>query len=233
MESKIYHGKDINEAIENACSDLSVARDQIQVDVVDPGKRGFLGFGRKEATIKVKLLKDVIASISETEPLETEVVDVPPFSAKDQAAVDIVKKMLADLFKEAKITATINYRLSKDQIIFEIDSDEYKGLIIGKKGKTINSLQSIAQTIYTHHAEHRYYMILDIDNYRDVRQKQINDWLNQAISTVRSTGKIYCFSPMIAVERRFIVNRLSNVDDIGFRVRGSFPRKYVEIFQKS
>ena len=47
MEPKVYHGKNIDEAIKLACQDLNVAREKLHVEVIDLGKRGFLGIGRK------------------------------------------------------------------------------------------------------------------------------------------------------------------------------------------
>ncbi|BDR57554.1 Jag N-terminal domain-containing protein [Xylocopilactobacillus apis] len=232
MENNIYHGKDIEDAISAACSKLGVDRTEIHVEVVDPGKRGFLGFGRKEATIKVSFLKDLVASIEDPDQIDDELTK-RPFTEQDEKSVQVIKKMLEDLFEEAGIIASVSFRVEDDQIVFKIDSEDYKGLIIGKKGKTINSLQSIAQTIYFHNAENRYYIVLDIDDYRSVRDAQIMTWLDQAINSVRTSGKSYRFSPMIAVERKVIIKRLSHLDDISFRVRGTFPRKYIEISKRA
>lgn len=249
MEPKVYHGKNIDEAIKLACQDLNVAREKLHVEVIDLGKRGFLGIGRKPATVKVTFLKDVIADleISENEnndanltstssgakvPVSKEATKVNALSPKDQAAALKIQKMLEELFRQSKIVAQVSYQVKDDQIIFTIDSAEYKGLIIGKKGKTINSLQAIAQNVFSHQSENRYYIILDIDNYRELRSRQIQDWLNQAVTVVRNNGRSYRFSPMIAVERKTMINQISQFKDIAFRIRGRYPRKYIEIYQK-
>lgn len=247
MEPKVYHGKNIDEAVKLACQDLNVAREKLHVEVVDLGKRGFFGIGRKPATVEVTFLKDVIANLEISENNDSnstptpsvakvsvpkEATKVNALSPKDQAAALKIQKMLEELFSQSKIVAQVSYQVKDDQIIFTIDSAEYKGLIIGKKGKTINSLQAIAQNVFSHKAENRYYIILDIDNYRELRSRQIQDWLNQAVTVVRNNGRSYRFSPMIAVERKTMINQISQFKDIAFRIRGKYPRKYVEIYQK-
>ncbi|BDR59733.1 Jag N-terminal domain-containing protein [Xylocopilactobacillus apicola] len=231
MEAKIFQGKDIDEAIKTACKDLEVDRDKLQVEVIDPGKRGFLGFGKKPAQVKVTLLKDLVAHFTNTTLNVDREIELD-FTERDRSGAEVVTQMLEDLFKESGIVATVSYEVQGDQLVFEIESEQYKGLIIGKKGRTINSLQAIAQSIFAHHGENRFYVILDIDNYRDVRGQQITIWLNQAVEIVRRSGKSYRFSPMVAVERRLMINRLEPLNDITFRVRGSYPRKYIEISKR-
>lgn len=229
MEPKTFEGKNIEEAIQLACDKLQVTRDQIHVDVVDPGKRGFLLFGRKNAKIKVSMLLDVLSDFQD----DGDNFETNTLWNNDEKVIDLIHRMLEDLFESSKISAHITRKISNDQIIFEIKTDKkYKGLIIGKKGKTINSLQNICQVILAHELSNRYFVILDIDNYREARTRQIREWLEQAVSIVRSSGQSYQFSPMVAVERQIIINYIKAVSDISFRVRGTHPRKYIEISKK-
>lgn len=247
MEPKVYHGKNIDDAVAHACEDLQVAREALHVEVIDLGKRGFWGIGRKPATIAVTFLKDVIACLENPteipdQKLEPEQVSTAAAQSKepasstlapiDEAAILKIQTMLNDLFAQSGVKAQVNYQVQGEQIIFKIESEQYKGLIIGKKGKTINSLQALAQAIFSHQGANRYFIILDIDNYRELRSEQIKKWLEQAIKVVQNSGRSYRFSPMIAVERKVMINQISQFPDIAYRVRGTYPRRYIEIYQK-
>ena len=76
MEYREYKGKNVDEAITNACVDLGIAADQLEYTVVDKGSNGFLGIGSKQAVIKAKRNESVEEIATEDKGFSYRCVDV-------------------------------------------------------------------------------------------------------------------------------------------------------------
>ncbi|MCR5836556.1 MAG: Jag N-terminal domain-containing protein [Lachnospiraceae bacterium] len=117
MEFKEYQGKSVEEAITNACVELGLTTDQLNYEVVEKGSSGFLGLGSKPAVIKAR---------------------------KNQSVKDIAEEFLASVLSAMDITAKINIDIEekeKENIInVDIIGDDM-GILIGKRGQTLDSLQ--------------------------------------------------------------------------------------------
>ena len=59
MKKMTRRGANVEEAISAALKTLGVTRDQVEVEVIDKGKKGFLGFGAKEAEVTVTVIEVV------------------------------------------------------------------------------------------------------------------------------------------------------------------------------
>ncbi|MCF0127355.1 MAG: Jag N-terminal domain-containing protein, partial [Pseudobutyrivibrio sp.] len=117
MEVKEFTGKNVDEAITNATVSLGVTSDQIKYEVVEEGSNGFLGIGSKDAVIRVTL-------------------------NVEENPEDVAKDFLNGVFKAMELEVTINCKFDEIDGTLDIDlAGPEMGVLIGKRGQTLDSLQ--------------------------------------------------------------------------------------------
>ena len=114
--------KSVNEATELALEALGVTEDEAEVEVLDEGTKGFLGIGSKEAKVRATL---------------------------KNAEVYAARQFLDSIFKAMSLEVVIDIALDKDMMKIEL-SGEHMGIVIGKRGDTLDSLQYLTSLIVNH-----------------------------------------------------------------------------------
>ena len=181
METLEVTGRSVEEAIEIALDQLGAERDQVEVDVISPGKGGILGFGAEPARIRVTL---------------TALPAGLPAAAK--LAVD-------SLLRAMKVSATTAARPQRpgeeDTVELDIEGED-SGLLIGRRGETLRALQFIVNLLVGRRAEGR--VILDVEGYRERRYSALRSLAARVAERVAATGRSITLEPMAANERRAI-----------------------------
>ena len=119
--------KTVNDAITEACQKLLVTSDKLEYEVIDEGSSGFLGIGSRPAVIKAKVKNSV---------------------------VDNVKKFLDDVFEAMNLTVVVNIKYDELANSMDIDlSGDEMGVLIGKRGQTLDSLQYLVSLVVNKEAE--------------------------------------------------------------------------------
>lgn len=174
-------GKTVSEATISACEQLGVARDDIEVEVLQEGSKGVLGIGSKNAIVKVK-------------------VKEKGFSEKGLMA----KKTLETLLTHLVPTQLVNIVESDNRIKLEIKQTEDKGLLIGKGGEMIRALEYIVGKISSRNCsdgrEKR--ISIDVDGYRNRRESGVSKKVVEAIKRVKKTNEPYTLERLSSYERR-------------------------------
>ena len=228
-------GKTADEAVQAALEELNVPRDQVEVEILTASSKGSLFglFGGREAKVRVTLrdCQEKTATPAETVTVEkedvaitlksdaqesavkTSEVDTAESEAERQAAVNDAKEFLQTLFKAMGMEVAIEKFFAKEEngTMFKLHGDGL-GVLIGKHGQTLDSLQYLTNLVANKHSKERIRIILDAENYRKRRQETLERLAKNLASKVKRNGIKAALEPMNPYERKLI--HMSLQDDI-------------------
>lgn len=195
-------GQTVEEAVQSALEQLNTTKDQVQVDVIDEGKKGFLGiFGSTRAIVSVKLKRN---QIEETE------------------------HFIIEVLRNMNIDATLTTTVDGKHVMFEVSGDKI-ALLIGKRGQTLNALQYIVQLALNKNGEQYYRVTLDAEGYRKRRKQTLETLaLKMADKAKRINNKV-ALEPMPAYERKIIHTMLQDRTDVTTYSNGVEPHRNIVI----
>jgi spoIIIJ-associated protein len=205
MVIREYEGRTEREAVKKASEDLGVEADDLKIEVFSEKSR-FFSFGNM---VRIRVY------------LEDEEEDV------SSEAESFLKGLFATIGTELQ-TRTME---EDDKIYIEIISDS-AGLIIGKRGKTLEALQLLVNIIVNKKGEKWRKVILDIENYRDKREATLRELAQKVARKVKKTGRSQYLEPMNPFERRVIHMTLQSDPHVETRSEGSGNLKRVKVYLK-
>ena len=197
-------GDTIDQAIEKALKTLGVDRDRISVDILSEGKRGILGFGAQKARVRASLRKagfDVSAADAEAAHAEMQTTDV-----KAAAVAEKARAVLAEILRLMGVPAAVETKAEPggDEIVLEIQA-ENSGLLIGRKGQTLEALQYLITRIAGERAgTDAPHIVVDVENYRDRRRKSLEDMALRLGEKAKRQRKTVTVDALSAADRRII-----------------------------
>lgn len=202
--------KTVSEAITEACRKLGVTSDRLDYEVVDEGSSGFLGIGSKPAVIK---------AAAKNEEITVE---------------DSAKKFLNDVFAAMDMTVVVEVKY--DDISNEMDIDlsgDDMGVLIGKRGQTLDSLQYLVSLVINKGVENYIRVKVDTENYRERRKETLENLAKNIAYKVKRTRRSVSLEPMNPYERRIIHSALQNDKYVTTYSEGEEPfRKVVVALKK-
>lgn len=206
LESQITKtAKSVNEAKEEILKELNLLEEDVNIEVVEEGAKGFLGLGSKEAK--------VIVTIKELIPAKA-------------------KSFLRGIFNAMKLEVDIKTTLDEDTLLVEL-SGENMGIVIGKRGDTLDSLQYLTSLVVNHGSEVYYKVTIDTENYRQKRLEALTSLAKRLAAKVAKTGKKYTLEPMNPYERRIIHSNLQENEEVTTFSVGEDPYRKVVIAPKN
>ena len=214
-KSSEQYGKTVEEAIRKGLEELKVSRDDVKVEILEePSNGGILGMiSAKMAKVRVTVDKKISDSVAEK-------------------TIEKVEKILKDIFDitgEGDISYSVNR--SENQIIVNIKGDNVSHLI-GYKGKTIESIQSVLNSILQKEDEEYAKVFLEINDYKKQKEEKLRRLANKMAENVIRFRKPIRLEPMSAYERLIIHSELANRDDVETESFGEEPRRRVVIRKK-
>jgi len=235
-------GTTSEEAISVALAKLATTRDQVTINVISEGKKGFLGFGSKLAEVQVILnpkpsvehFDEVILAESTDAPAEEIIIPleenvIKTTESTQEQAVDETKTYIQLIAKEMKIDdLTIHTEKSGKYVTLRLESKK-AAMLIGKRGQTLNALQQLSQLVANKYANHFLMIKLDVENYRERRQESLEQLAERMADKAIRTGKKVEFEPMPSYERKVIHNALTHRLDIETVSIGTEPNRYLVI----
>ena len=176
-------GATTQEAISLALQKLDKTLEQVDVEVLQEGKKGFLGFGVRPAEVRVtvKEIDEVVVDVQQLqESVEYDVVDentiehhiedIKQQVENNSNPIEDVKVYLYTIAKEMDIHDLQIVTITEGKLTtFKLESEK-AALLIGKRGQTLNSLQQLAQLVMNKSAQSYMLLKLDVENYRERRQ---------------------------------------------------------------
>ncbi len=201
--SIISEGKTTKEAIENGLKILNVSKNEVDIKVLEnEEKRSFFSI-LDPRVVKVEL------TVKEKKP---EIVEKKEYKVTTEE-VNEAKNKVEIFLKEFvnKFDTNIKYEIKvEDNEVRVTMNGENSGVLIGYRGETLNSLQTILSSIGNKNNENKVRVILDIENYREKRKKVLEELAEKVSKTVLRTGKSITLEPMPAYERKIIHSKLQS-----------------------
>ena len=184
-------GKTVEKALDKALGSLGARIDEVEIEILDAGQKGVLGiFGARDARIRVTRKK----------------------------ASKGVEEVVDDVTKAIMSCLDVHYRLFSEEkeeaTYINIETAGVDGLLIGRKGDTLNSLQHLIGRIVSRRMGGYQRLTLDVGGYLKNRQEILRQKALKAADKVKRSGKEIPLEPMKASERRIVHLALSNVDGI-------------------
>ncbi len=201
-------GKTVEEALTNALIKLETTKDKIEYEVIEKGSTGFLGIGSKPAIIK---------------------------ACKKLTVEDSVIEFLNDVFKTMSLVVKIEVDYKPEENTMDINLvGNDMGVLIGKRGQTLDSLQYLASLIVNKNREEGSYIRvkLDTENYRARRKETLEHLAKNIAYKVKRTRKNVALEPMNPYERRIIHSALQNDKYVSTRSEGEEPFRHVVVMLK-
>ena len=212
-----FEGKTTEEAIQVASRELAIPEEDLSIDIIEPGSGGIFGLvGGKKAKIKV-----VIEADEQDEYTENETDD------GIQLAKDALENILARIPVEASVQAEPN----DGKIILDIDGDK-SGLLIGRKGKTLDALQFIVNKIVNKAMERKMHVVVDSENYRKRREESLTQLALKIGDKAKRIKKPVATNPLNPHDRRIIHLTLKEDDALDTKSRGDGLLKKVLVIPR-
>ncbi len=206
MEYIEITAKTVADAITNACQKLEVISDKLDYIVVDEGSSGFLGIGSKPAIIKAKVKSSV---------------------------VDHAREFLNDVFEAMDLVVVIDIKYDEENKNMNVDlSGDEMGILIGKRGQTLDSLQYLLSLVVNKESEDYIRVKVDTEDYRRRRKETLENLAKNIAYKVKRTKRPVSLEPMNPYERRIIHSALQNDKYVTTHSEGDEPFRKVVVTLK-
>jgi spoIIIJ-associated protein len=249
-------GKTVDEAITEALIELGASTDEVNIEVISKGSKGLLGFGAKEARVKVTLKEETKETIELSEP-KVKVLEKPILPKKEikkEFKKEIKKEIVKDsedlvvatpeeltevirlaesflykLLKEMSIEGTVKSKVvNNNRIAISIEGNNM-GIIIGKRGETLDAIQYIVNIIANKNRDEYIKVMLDTENYRSRREETLKKLAYKLSKKAHQTRKPIILEPMNPYDRRIIHAALQDSKIVKTHSEGKEPFRRVVI----
>ena len=287
MEKIKVTARDYDEAVTKALIELATGSDNLDIEVVDKGSKGFLGIGSRPCVIYVskKQDKDLLLyeedkdfktdysqnifenkeksnkenkykvqtksfDTEKSKPVEkvrdegfvheTDSVKLPRKQRKvyseeeAEAIIEDMRDFISKLFEKMEINVNMdtefNHRDNEISVFFSSDDDI--GLIIGKRGQTLDAIQYIVSLVVNKNTESYIRIKMDTENYRERRKENLEVLAKNVASKVKKFKKPISLEPMNPYERRIIHSVLQSDSFVSTRSDGDEPFRYITVIPR-
>lgn len=206
MEFIEVSAKTVDDAITEASIKLGTTSDKIEVEVIEKGSTGFLGIKSKPAIIKARKKNDT---------------------------VDNIREFLENVFSAMNMEVTIDIKKAEDDKVYEVElSSKEMGLLIGKRGQTLDSLQYLTNLAVNKHSDGYIKVKLDTEDYRQRRKDTLENLAKNIAYKVKRTKRPVSLEPMNPFERRVIHSALQGDRYVETHSEGEEPFRHVVVTLK-
>jgi spoIIIJ-associated protein len=205
MEILEVSGKTVDEAITKALKQLGVEREDVNITILNEGKSGGLfGLGSEDALISVEVLESASAGNKASEPTA-------------EAVVNTARETLEELLKLMDVTGTVVPGTYPDEsgepnsapIAFNIEGEDL-GILIGRRGQTLSSLQYLLRLIVGRKTNTWLPIVIDAESYKQRRYEALQALAHRMAENVKTKGTPFTLEPMPPYERRIVHMALAN-----------------------
>jgi spoIIIJ-associated protein len=253
MSSLEFEGKNVDKAVKNACDELDLAADEISYQVLSRGSTGIFGLaGAKKARIKVTLPQKAseIGAEADIETPEAPVVedniqsesalsddahlDDPHRPGFEENPLDLSRAVLQRIVDAITSDATISVEETTDRILLNVTGGN-AGALIGKKGQTLEAMQSLVDKIVNKHNNHddRVRIQVDVEGYLATRKSNLEKLAMRLADKSKRIRKPISLGQMNGYDRRVVHLALKDDPEVQTKSRGEgYMRKLVIFPQK-
>ncbi|MFZ5649114.1 MAG: RNA-binding cell elongation regulator Jag/EloR [Bacillota bacterium] len=195
----------VDDAIDQAIAELGISREEIDVEILDQPSKGFFGLlGSKPARVKV--------------------------TVKNTPARK-VRTIMTDILSTMNLAARMDVKEKDDTISVNLEGENL-GILIGRRGETLDALQYLVNLSVNKNQESRKKLILDIEGYRKRREETLKKLAHKLADKAKQRGRNIVLEPMNSLERRIIHTALQGREDISTFSEGEEPYRKIIIAPK-
>lgn len=206
MEFIEVSAKTVEDALTESLVKLGATSDQIEYEVIDKGSTGFLGIGSKNAVIKVR---------------------------KKFSITEKVQEFLNSVFAAMNMEVELVIKVDENEKLIDVElKGDEMGLLIGKRGQTLDSLQYLTNLAINKHSENYYKVKIDTEDYRKRRKETLENLAKNIAYKVKRTKRPVSLEPMNPFERRVIHSALQNDKYVTTHSEGEEPYRHVVVTLK-
>lgn len=204
-EFREFTGKTVDEAITNASVELGLPSSELDIDILEKGSNGGLfGIGAKDAVINARI--------------------------KSTSCEDKARDFLDSVFDKMGLDVNIEMLFNDEDNILSINmSGDKMGLLIGKRGQTLDSLQYLTSLVINKGSDEYIRVKLDTEDYRHRRKETLENLARNTASKVKRTHRAQSLEPMNPYERRIIHYALQDDDRVTTYSEGEDPYRHVVV----
>jgi len=253
-----FKGKNVDQAVEKASAELKVPKKEIKYEVLSYGSSGIFGLsGAKKAKIRVKFPEDLVVEEPQEEtaeaPLEvdasdrsetegTMVIDSEdevtrrrsegqPFDSFPEDSAEMGRLVLQRIVDALTSEAQISFKADADRLFFSVNGGN-AGILIGKRGQTLDAIQTIVEKVVNRGNNNRIRVLVDIEGYLETRKENLESMAFRLAEKAKKIGKPISLGQMNAYDRRIVHIALKEFPEILTRSRGEGRLRKLVIFPK-
>ncbi len=223
MEEIVRSARTVDEAIELALKELDADRDEAEVEILSRGKTGFLGIGSELAQVKVTRIS-----------ADRNDAGVPTTSAGETTAAGVATDAVGHILEAAGVNVTRTLRSAYDSEsggpIIDLAGED-SGLLIGRRGQTLQALQFLVNLIVRKQFD-GVRVVLDVENYRQRREASLREMATKIAERVAQTNRSITLEPMPPADRRIIHTSLTDHPSVATESTGEGDGRKVTIRPK-
>lgn len=206
MEFMKFTGKTEEDALTEAKIALGATTDEIEYEVLEKGTSGFLGIGSKPVVIQAR---------------------------KKCSVEDYAREFLNNVFAAMKLEVEILIKVNDSDRVIEIElKGDDMGILIGKRGQTLDSLQQLTNLAVNKKSDVYYRVKMDTEDYRKRRKETLENLAKNIAYKVKRTKHPVSLEPMNPFERRVIHSALQNDRYVTTHSEGEEPYRHVVVTLK-
>lgn len=222
--------KNVNDAIAAALKELNAAEDDVVIEVIDEGSKGFLGIGARDAVVRATLKGAEVQPAAKADDKPEK--KVKPIKKVTGSPEEAAEKFLNDIFKAMNLEVKVDAKTEDQAMSIELSGDNM-GIVIGKRGDTLDSLQYLTSLVVNQDSDDYIKVSIDTENYREKRTEALIALSKRLADKVTRTGKKFTLEPMNPYERRVIHSNLQDSETVTTYSIGSEPYRKVVIAPKN
>ena len=206
MDFQEFKGKTVDDALTEALIALETTSDKVEYEVVEEGSSGLFGMFSKEAVVRVR---------------------------KKMDTCDKLYAFLTEVLEKMGIDAEPKIEVNEEEKVYAINIEgEDTGDLIGKRGQTLDALQYLTSILANKESKEYYRVKLDTKNYRERRQKTLENLAKNVASKVKKTKHKVVLEPMNPYERGIIHSYLQSDKYVTTKSEGEEPNRKVIVYYK-
>jgi spoIIIJ-associated protein len=257
-----FKAKNVDKAVDKASAELKMPREEIKYEVLSYGSSGIFGLsGTKKARIRVKLPEDMLDKESQAQATEFN-TEAPPasdasnrfetagatvigdndgaveensegqplYSFPDDAAESgrmVLQRIVDTITADAKISVEEN----EERLCFNVNGGN-AGILIGKRGQTLDAIQTIIEKVVNKRNQNRIRVLVDIEGYLETRKENLENMALRLAEKSKKIGKPISLGQMNAYDRRIVHIALKDFPEVLTRSRGEGRLRKLVIFPK-
>lgn len=261
-DKRTFSAASLEDAITMATLELGIPSDRLGYEIIDKGSKGFLGIGTRQTIIEAwekteeETVSEPVKPVKEEKPAEKKAapekkpaekkapekkeekpaekpVEKIKTTENDKAHFEEGKQFLIDVFEKMGMKVEIDYAYNEEDNALEMNlAGDEMGVLIGKRGQTLDSLQYLTSLVVNRSGEHYIRVKLDTENYRERRKETLEALAKNIAYKVKRTKRSVSLEPMNPYERRIIHSALQQDNFVMTKSEGEEPYRHVVVFYK-